>query len=163
MASRGPDPAVEAGGAGPVLFGYDGCELAGMAIEAAGRQLASGREAVVLCVWRPVDVGFLLPAEKHVNTADAQEVRRAAQETAAQGAELAAKAGFRAESAEVEASPTWKGIVQFAEAREISLAVFGAHRHGALAGHLLGSVTADVLRHSSLSVLVVRGPDTSLR
>ena len=37
---------------GPVLFAYDGSELAELGIEQAGRQLAHGRDALVVCVWQ---------------------------------------------------------------------------------------------------------------
>ena len=42
----------------PVILAYDGSELAAFAIERAGIELAPGREALVACVWHPVDVGF---------------------------------------------------------------------------------------------------------
>ena len=48
---------------GPVLFAYDGSDLARLAIEEAGRQLEPGRDAVVLTVWRPYAVGFIPPPE----------------------------------------------------------------------------------------------------
>lgn len=143
---------------GPVLLAYDGSELAGFAIEQAAGQLAQGREALVLCVWQPVDVGFVLPSGRHLNAADASEVRQAAEETAAHGAALAEAAGFRAASAAVEAAPTWKGIVEVARQRDAGLIVFGSHCRGGLAGHLQGSVAIDVMRHCSFSVLVVHGP-----
>jgi hypothetical protein len=38
---------------GPILFVYDGSALAALAIERAGRELATGRDALVLCVWQP--------------------------------------------------------------------------------------------------------------
>ena len=41
-----------------VLVAYDGSDLAAYAIERAGRELAPGREAIVVCVWHPADVGF---------------------------------------------------------------------------------------------------------
>ena len=50
---------MSAGDPGPVVFAYDGSDLAGLAIEEAGRQLQPGRDAVVLTVWRPV--GALAP------------------------------------------------------------------------------------------------------
>jgi nucleotide-binding universal stress UspA family protein len=145
-----PDPAT-----GPVLFAYDGCDLAKLAIEQAGRQLAPGREALVVCVWQTGDVGFVPPDERHLNAAQATEVRRAAEETAEHGASLAEKAGFRPQSVAIEAAPTWKGIVEVAEEREASLIVLGPHRRRGLVGHLLGSVTAAVASHSACSVLVV--------
>jgi nucleotide-binding universal stress UspA family protein len=141
--------------AGPVLFAYDGSELATFAIEEAARQLAPGRDALVLCVWQPGDVGFVTTAEASFDANNASEVKKAAEATAAQGAALATKAGFRSESMAVEGAPTWQGIVKTAEERNASLIVFGSHSRTGLARHLLGSVAAAVVAHSDLSVLVV--------
>ncbi len=146
---------AEATALGPVLFAYDGSELAGFAIEQAGRQLAPGRDALVLCVWQPADVGFVPVDARHLNTQNATEVKEAAQQTAAQGAALAETAGFRPESLAVEAAPTWKGIVETAEERNASLIVLGSHRRKGVVGHLIGSVAAAVVTHSASSVLVV--------
>lgn len=140
---------------GPVLFAYDGSDLARLAIEQAGRELAPGREAIVLCVWQPADVGFVPVHEQHFDAQNAADVRAAAEETAAHGASLAAAAGFRAESLAVESAPTWKGIVDVAEERQASLIVLGSHRRSGILGHLLGSVTAAVVNHCGVSVLVV--------
>jgi nucleotide-binding universal stress UspA family protein len=155
VASSGTGAATAASPAGVALFGYDGSELAELAIEQAGRELTPGREALVVCVWQTGDVGFVCPSDLHLNAAEATEVRKAAEETAARGASLAEKAGFRAQSLAIEAAPTWKGIVEVAEAREASLIVLGSHRRTGLVGHLLGSVTAGVMAHSASSVLVV--------
>jgi nucleotide-binding universal stress UspA family protein/cyanate permease len=141
---------------GPVLFAYDGSELAALAIEQAGRQIPTGREALVLCVWQPADVGFVPISTRHFDADQASEVQRAAEETAAHGASLAERAGFRSQSVAVEAAPTWKGIVDTAEERQASLIVLGSERRSGLAGHLFGSVAAAVVAHSTLSVLVVR-------
>ncbi len=141
---------------GPVLFAYDGSELAGFAIEQAALQLGPARDALALCVWQPVDVGFVLPSGRHLNATDATEVCRAAQETAAHGAALAEQAGFKAQSATVEAAPTWKGIAAVAEERKASLIVFGSHCRSGLSGHLRGSVAGDVMKHCTFTVLVVR-------
>jgi nucleotide-binding universal stress UspA family protein len=139
----------------PILFVYDGTALAGIAIERAARELATAREALVLCVWQPADVGFEPVTKRHFDADAANEVRQAAEETAAYGASLAQKAGFRAQSLTVEAAPTWKGIVQTAEERHASLIVLGAHRHSGLVGHLLGGVASAVISHATCSVLVV--------
>jgi nucleotide-binding universal stress UspA family protein len=155
VASSGTGAPSAARAAGPVLFAYDGSELAKLAIEQAGRQLAPGREALVVCVWQPGDVGFV-PPERHLNAAEATEVRSAAEETAAHGGSLAEKAGFQAQSMVIRAAPTWKGIIEVAEERKASLIVLGSHRRSGLE-HLLGSVTAGVMAHSASSVLVVRG------
>ena len=108
----GSDPGEAAAGpSGPVLFAYDGSELADFAIAQAGDQLAPGRDCLVVCVWQPSDVGFVPIGERRLHAADAAEVRQAAEETAAHGASLAEQAGFRPRSLAVEAAPSWKGIV----------------------------------------------------
>src|ERR1700679_3513203 len=101
----------------PVIFAYDGSDLAKLAIEQAGVQLAPGRAALVACVWQTGDVGFMPMSERHLNAAEATQGRAAAEETAAHGASLAQKAGFRARSIAIEAAPTWKGIVEVADER----------------------------------------------
>ncbi|HEV3046735.1 MAG TPA: universal stress protein [Solirubrobacteraceae bacterium] len=162
MASGGTSGGAPAAPRGPVLFAYDGSELAGLAIEQAGRELASGRDAVVVCVWQPADVGFVPVGGRRLDAANAVEVREAAQETAAHGASLAAKAGFRSEGVALEAAPTWKGLVRVAEERRASLIVLGSHQRKGLVGHVLGSVTAAVMGHSACSVLVVyRGTESA--
>jgi nucleotide-binding universal stress UspA family protein len=155
MASAHAGDATPAPPVGQVLFAYDGSDLAKLAIEQAGRQLASGRDALVVCVWQPGDVGFLPISERHFNAAEATEVRKAAEETAAHGASLAEKAGFRSQSLAIEAAPTWEGIVDVANDHHASLIVVGSHRRRGLVGHLLGSVAAAVVVHSASSVLVV--------
>jgi nucleotide-binding universal stress UspA family protein len=140
----------------PVLFAYDGSDLAEHAIEQAARELASGRRALVLCVWQPGDVGFVPVGGQHFDALDAAEVKDAAEKTATHGASIAEEAGFRPESLTVEAAPTWKGIVEVATQREAGLIVLGSHRRGGVIGHLLGSVTSAVLAHSAIPVLVIR-------
>jgi nucleotide-binding universal stress UspA family protein len=140
---------------GPVLFAYDGSELAALAIEQAATQLATGRDALVLCVWQPADVGFLPTNKRHFDANQALEVKRAAEETAAHGASLAEQAGFRSQSMAIKAAPTWKGIVETAEEHQASLIVLGSHRRSGVVGHLLGSVAAAVVTRSATSVLVV--------
>lgn len=140
---------------GPVLFAFDGSELAVEAIRQAGEQLASGRHAVVLCVWQPADVGFV-PVDGHtLNASQASDVQHAAEVTAAYGATLAEQAGFKAQSLAIEAAPTWKGICSVSKERDASVIVLGAHRRSGVIGHLLGSVTAAVVTHSALPVLVI--------
>jgi MFS family permease/nucleotide-binding universal stress UspA family protein len=140
---------------GPVLFAYDGSELAAFAIARAAAQLPPGRDALVVCVWQPVDVGFTPTDTTHFDADRAMEVRLAAERTAAHGAALAEDAGFRARSAAVEATPTWKGIVAAAEDHDASLIVLGPHRRNGFMGHLQGSVAAAVVAHSAIPVLAI--------
>lgn len=147
--------------AGPAIFAYDGSELAGYAIEQAGIQLAPGREAIVVCVWQPADVGFVPVEGRHLHAAAANEVADAARETAAKGAELAARAGFNARPLTVEAAPTWKGLVQVAEEHRCGLIVIGSHQRSGLLGHLAGSVAAATVSHFESSVLVIHRPHST--
>jgi nucleotide-binding universal stress UspA family protein len=149
------DTPTPVGPAGPVLFAYDGSELAKLAIEQAGAQLAPGRDALIVCVWQTGDVGFVCAEPEHLKANDASQVRKAAEQTAAEGASLAARAAFQPESLAIESAPTWKGIIAVAEQRDAGLIVLGAHRRSGLAGHLLGSVSAAVLAHAVPPVLIV--------
>ena len=146
---------MSAGDLGPVLFAYDGSDLARLAIEEAGRQLERGRESVVLTVWRPFAVGFIPPPEVKFDAAATDEVREAAEQTAAQGASMAQAAGFRAHSLAVTEAPTWKGIARVADDRDASLIVLGSHGKHGVTGMFLGSVAADVATHSARTVLIV--------
>jgi nucleotide-binding universal stress UspA family protein len=140
---------------GPVVFAYDGSELAKLAIDEAGRQLAPGRDALVLTVWQTFDVGFVPAVALRVNAAESADVRDAAERTAADGASLARAAGFKARGLQTKAAPTWKGIVDAAEESDASLIVLGSHGRTGLAGVLLGSVAEAVTAHSRRSVLIV--------
>ncbi len=144
---------------GPAIFAYDGSELAAYAIEQSGRQLVPGREALVVVVWQPADVGFVPVEGKELHAAAANEVEQAAKETAAQGVKLAEAAGFEARPVTVEAAPTWKGLVKVAEDHRCGLIVIGSHQRSGLLGHLAGSVAAATVSHFASSVLVVHKPD----
>jgi nucleotide-binding universal stress UspA family protein len=139
---------------GPVLLAYDGSELAGLAIEQAAGQLGTGRDALILCVWQPADVGFVTAPTRHFNADQAGEVKAAAEEIAAQGVTIANRVGFRAQSVVIEAAPTWKGIVAAARDHHASIIVLGSHRRTGLIGHLLGSVASAVAAYSPTAVLI---------
>jgi nucleotide-binding universal stress UspA family protein len=140
---------------GPVIFAYDGSELAKLAIDEAGRQLAPGRDALVITVWQPFDIGFVPTVALRIDAAEIADVRDAAQRTAADGASLAEAAGFKARGLEIEVAPTWKGIVHSADEHDASLIVLGSHGRTGLAGVVLGSVAEAVAAHSRRSVLIV--------
>jgi nucleotide-binding universal stress UspA family protein len=136
------------------MFAYDGSELAEIAIAEAAGQVNHGREALVVTVWQPFNVGFLPPRELRIDAAASDEVRAAAEQTAAQGASLAEAAGFRARSMAVKAAPTWSGIVEAADDHQASLIVLGSHGRTRLASVLIGSVAEAVAAHSRRSVLI---------
>ncbi|KQY03809.1 MFS transporter [Mycobacterium sp. Root135] len=153
-----PEPAhaeAAAEPAGMVLIAYDGTDLAAFAITQAAARLGTQREALVVCVWQPVDVGFTPTDPQHFDADRATEVRHAAERTAAHGAELARQAGFTARSVAVEAAPTWQGIVAAADDHDASVIVLGPHRRSGLLGHLQGSVASAVVAHTERPVLIV--------
>ncbi len=139
---------------GPVVFAYDGSELADLAIDKAARLLRDQSEALVLCVWQPLDVGFVTPKDINLNAAQAPEVKRAAELTAAAGAARAQALGFEARGLAVEAAPIWKGIVEVADQHDASLIVIGSHSHRGLAGAIAGSVAREIASHSLRTVLI---------
>jgi nucleotide-binding universal stress UspA family protein len=143
------------GASGPVLFAYDGSDLAGHAITEAGRQLRAGQDAIVLTIWEPFNVGFLPVGGAAFDAAGADEVRAAAEKTAAQGASLAEEAGFRATTMTAEGAPTWKGIVDAADEHNASLIVLGSHGRSGVTSLVVGSVAAAVAAHSRRSVLII--------
>jgi nucleotide-binding universal stress UspA family protein len=148
---------------GLVVFAYDGSDLAKLAIDEAGQQLAPGRDALVLTVWHPFDVGFLPAGGVQFDAAEISNVEAAAEQTAAEGASLAQAAGFTARSAAMDATPTWTGIVSVADEHDSSLIVLGSHGRTGLAGVLIGSVAEAVAAHSRRSVLIVHRLDSADR
>ncbi len=143
---------------GPVLFAYDGSTLAQHAIRQAAEHLSTSHEALVVCVWQPVDVGFTPTDGRPFDADRASQVRHAAEQTAAHGAALAREAGFSSCSIAVEAAPTWRGIVDAAAQYRAAVIVLGPHRRNRLLGHLQGSVAAAVVAHTSIPVFLVPEP-----
>jgi nucleotide-binding universal stress UspA family protein/MFS family permease len=140
---------------GPVLLAYDGSDLADAAIAEAGRQLPARRDALVVTVWRTFSVGFIPEPDAHFDAACADDVRVAAEHTAARGAQVAAAAGFRASSLAVQGTPAWKSVLDTANEHDASLIVVGSHRHAGLGGRVSGSIAADVVDRSQRPVLIV--------
>jgi nucleotide-binding universal stress UspA family protein/MFS family permease len=152
-------PAREPEAGGPVLFAYDGSRLAKAAIAEAGRQLPTGRNALVLTVWRTFNVGFIPEPGVEFDAACAGSVEEAAEQTAAHGAALAEEAGFSSEPLAVQGTPAGRGINEAAEDHDASLVVLGAHRRGGLGGLVAGSVAAEVAAHSQRPVMIVHDQD----
>jgi nucleotide-binding universal stress UspA family protein len=140
--------------AGPVLIAYDGSDLSMLAIAEAGALLSSGRDALVVCVWEPFDLGFVPVDDAPLDAKQTPAVRAAAARTAAAGASLAESAGFRARSLEIEFAPTWKGIVETGEQHDASVIVLGSHGRSGFTGVILGSVAGAVAGHSKRTVMI---------
>jgi nucleotide-binding universal stress UspA family protein len=148
---------MTAGRRGPVVIAYDGSDLAKRAIEQAGTQLGDGRDSLVLTVWQPMDVGFVPISGAAIDAARSDEVRNAAEDTAAEGAALAEAAGFQARSVTTEAAPIWRGITDFADEHDAGLIVLGTHSPSGFLGIFIGSVASAVTAHSRRPVMIVPG------
>jgi nucleotide-binding universal stress UspA family protein/MFS family permease len=140
---------------GPVLFAYDGSRLAQLAIAEAGRQLPSGRDALVLTVWRTFNVGFIPEPGAQFDAACADSVGEAAEQTAAHGAALAEEAGFTAQPLALQGTPAAKAVTDAADDHDASLIVLGAHRKTGLGGRVAGSVAGEVASRSQRPVMIV--------
>ena len=147
---------------GRVLIAYDGSDHAKEAIEEAGRQLAPGREAVVVSVWEPLEglsfVG-LRGYSANIDQAIVDDAEKAARETAEEGAELARRAGFDAAPKVISGDPVWQMIVQAAEDESAGLIVLGSRGRSGVSYVLLGSVATAVAQHSKRAVLIVHPGD----
>ena len=137
------------------MFGYDGSDLAKAAIAEADRQLPAGRDALVLTAWRTFHVEFVPEPGAQFDAACADEVKQAAEQTAAAGAALAEAAGFRARGLAIKGTPTWKAISDVADEHDASLIVLGSRGRVGLGGHLVGSVAGAIAAHSRRAVLIV--------
>jgi nucleotide-binding universal stress UspA family protein len=164
----------------PALLCYDGSDPARRAIEEAGRVLGGG-PAVVLTVWESLGSAILripLPTSTElgreiegvatdvVSTVDAGVAERA-EATAAEGAELARRAGFDARSralravsrtAEREETTVWHAIVAASEEEDAAVVVLGARGRSGIRSALLGSVSNGVVHHAARPVLMVPPP-----
>jgi nucleotide-binding universal stress UspA family protein len=142
-------------GDGLVVFAYDGSDEAKNAIREAGRQLRSGRDAIVLSVWQPLaTVPFAGVAGG--GTPDVEEsIEAEARKVAAEGAELARSAGFAATPLVVSGSPIWHTIVTTAEEHDANIVVMGSHGRTGINLVLMGSVAAAVVRHTERPTLIV--------
>jgi nucleotide-binding universal stress UspA family protein len=148
----------------PVLIAYDGSDYAKEAIAECGRQLAPGREALVVTVTEPMEgFPFLgvggVPVDEESVKAIFDATRAGAQATAEEGCALAREAGLDPEPLVVIGGPVWNRIVEVADERDASLIVIGSRGRSGLHYAFLGSVAAAVAQHSKRSVLIVHRRD----
>ena len=146
--------ATESRDSSTVVIAYDGSDIADAAIERAGVELGPGRDAVVVCVWQPANVGFMPIGRQKLRALDAHDVRRAAEYTAAHGASLARTAGFHARALAIQAAPKWEGIVRAARMYDAEAIVMASRHRDGLVGRLCGSIAAATTANFERPVLI---------
>ncbi len=139
----GPGPRPETPDGPRVLVGVDGSEQAARALTQAVELFGPRCRLLVLA-----EVVCYDDAEHGT-----QEAVRAAKERLAATAAVARGAGVPVRT-EVLAGPPGETLRRFAEDQQMDLLVVGRRGRG-LSRHLLGSVSADVVHHSPVAVLVV--------
>jgi nucleotide-binding universal stress UspA family protein len=145
-----------------ILICYDGSDDAQAAIKQLGA-LLPGASATVLTVWAPFAAvasgssrGRLNPlaAITDVDDANAKLVTEA-KDVAAEGAQLANEAGFKAEPATDERGESVaQAILSGADKLDADMIVLGSRGQG-IGSLLLGSVSHRVLQHADRPVLVI--------
>jgi nucleotide-binding universal stress UspA family protein len=147
-----------------VVIAYDGSAIARTAIASAGALLGS-RPAVAVSVWAPIAhaaPAATIAAPRGVAVAGARELdaaeRQKAERLAAEGAELARRAGFDAEPLAIcrEGAP-WRAIVDCADSLEAAAVVAGTRGRSLPVAAVLGSTAEGILHHAHRPVLLVPG------
>jgi nucleotide-binding universal stress UspA family protein len=146
-----------------VLLAYDGSDHAKAAIARAGAVLQHG-PAVVATAWTTFEGAapaalLALPGEMVREGAKMLDDagRETAEALAAEGAELARKAGFDAEPRAMASSgPFFSALIHLADELDASAIVAGSRGRSTIAAAVLGSVSTGILHHARRPVLIVR-------
>jgi nucleotide-binding universal stress UspA family protein len=161
---RNPDSSEEARTV--ILIAYDGSVDADAAIERAGALLRD-EEATVLTVWEPiVDILARTGGAFGAGDIDYVGIDRASEEQASEradaGAELARRAGLKAQGrARVRDSSTADTILAAADDIGADAILMGMRGLGRFKSLLLGSVSHGVLQGADRPVIVVPSPDVA--
>lgn len=151
-----------------VLICYDGSEDARTAVEQAAR-LFPDQPATVLTVWEPFvhvasrsTIGFgLVPSVPDPAEIDAAS-KKAAEETASQGAELARTRGIDAQwRSRSQATTAARAILAEADHLGVDAIVMGSRGRTGLKSLLLGSVSHETLQRADRTVVVVPSPSVA--
>ena len=142
-----------------ILISTDGSDVAQKGVD-HGLTLAKGLGAKVtiitvserLPVYAGIDGG--LGAFAYDDYAAGQ--KEAAEKVLAAAKEAAGRMGVDAEAVHIENALPAEAIIETAKARNCSLIAMSSHGRRGLGRLVLGSVTSEVLAHSSVPVLVIR-------
>jgi nucleotide-binding universal stress UspA family protein len=151
-----------------ILIAFDGSPDARAAVEKAA-ELFPDQPATVLSVWQPfldvmvrTSIGFgMIPSIPDSDEVDAAS-QKAAEQTAAQGVELAAKHGMSAQPRICSyVTSTGRAILTEAERVGADAIVMGSRGLSGIKSLLLGSVSHEVLQRADRAVVVVPSPQVA--
>ena len=140
-----------------ILVPTDGSEITGRAVATAiGLAKAVGAEIFTLCVKEPFPYGAVAemqptPPQEFFDAQDLSAARHVRAVIDACDA-----AGIVCHAQTIDGVQPWEAIVDYAEKEGCDLLVMGSHGRSGLASLFLGSETQDVLKHTTVPVLVVR-------
>lgn len=140
-----------------ILVPTDGSEITERAVATAlGLARALSAEIFTLCVKEPFPYGAVAemqptPPQEFF---DAQE--RSASRHLRSVIDACDGAGIVCHAHTIDGLQPWEAIVDYADREQCDLLVMGSHARGGLASLFLGSETQDVLKHTTIPVLVVR-------
>jgi nucleotide-binding universal stress UspA family protein len=140
-----------------ILVPTDGSEISQRAV-ATALALAKplGAEIFTICVKEPFPYG----AVAELQPTPPQDFFDAQERTAARNVRAVIDAcdgaGIVCHATTTEGLQPWEAIVEHATKQGCDLLVMGSHGRSGLATLFLGSETQDVLRHTTIPVLVVR-------
>ncbi|MGI8712996.1 MAG: universal stress protein [Solirubrobacteraceae bacterium] len=151
-----------------ILVCYDGSADAQAAIERVGT-LMPGTEATVVVIWETIletmtrngsiGMGLGLVGDYGDDGADAA-IKRAALDSATEGAQRATNAGLLASlRIEHRHGDIAAAILGLAAELDVDLVVLGTRGLGGVKSLMLGSVSHAVLHHADRAVLVVPAPE----
>jgi nucleotide-binding universal stress UspA family protein len=143
-----------------ILVPTDGSDLSALAVTAAiDFARSNGGEIVAFSAAEPYPVMPMVEGAMVLDPGvDTEVLLNIARENVEKVALIAEEAGVPCTTSTAFAVPAYEGIIQAAADRRCDLIFMASHgRHG-LSKLLAGSVTQDVLAHSSLPVMVLRPP-----
>lgn len=151
-----------------ILIAFDGSPDARAAVEKAA-ELFPDQPATVVSVWQPfldvmarTSIGFgMIPSIPDPDEIDAAS-RKAAEQTAADGAELATEHGLSAQPRTCSyVTSTGRAILSEAAEVGADAIVMGSRGLTRVKSLLLGSVSHEVLQHADRTVVVVPSPQVA--
>jgi nucleotide-binding universal stress UspA family protein len=148
-----------------VLVAIDGSEHSAAALKEAGDLAAATRAKLTIMTAFKIDGSSTVSAWSTNMTVEEMDalrgVRRRIAEHAKEFVERARSqvpSGVSCEAFAVEETPT-QGILDQIRSGRHDLVVLGSRGHGPLSSLILGSVSQNVLHHSTVPVLIVRKAD----